>query len=224
MFDQIERHHLIKAVELLRAEGIPRSNNSHTYAVRFEEDLFPPPLLVKTAHEIATGTIFYGRVAGGKNTPCFAVIKRHGFEIVRLDDFGKGMQPLSEEGFDLELDLELTLMKRWEETSFGSEFNAPVRQFQSDTGPIDLLAKAKDGNSFLILELKRDKATDKALGQLQRYMGYAVKNLCFRGQSVRGVIVAQRPDQALENALLVNPMIELWLVQSKPFKLTRFWS
>ena len=223
-FDRIEKHHLLQAVDILRSEGVPRENASTTYAVRVDEDLFPPPLLVVTAARLAIGEPFNGEVRGGKNTKCFRLLDKHGFEIVRLDEIGTAGRPIAEEGFELELNLELTLMERWSETPFGAEYESPVRQYQSDTGPIDLLAKAKDESHFLILELKRDKASDKALGQLQRYMGYVLSELCISPQYVRGVIVAQRSDKALQNALLVNSKIEMWIAQADPFSLTRWQS
>ena len=224
MFDQIGRSHLIEAINRLRLEGVPSQNASSKYAVLFDGELFPPPLLVATAAGLAMGAPFNGEVRGGKNTKCFRLLDKHGFEIVRLDEIGTAGRSIAEEGFGLELDLELTLMERWSETPFGAEYESPVRQHQSDTGPIDLLAEAKDKSHFLILELKRDKASDKALGQLQRYMGYVLSELCTSTQHVRGVIVAQRPYKALENALLVNPSIEMWLAQAEPFSLTRWQS
>ena len=221
-FNRIEKHHLLQAIDILRSEGVPRGNASTTYAVRVDDDLFPPPLLVATAAGLAMGAPFNGEVRGGKNTKCFRLLDKHGFEIVRLDELGTAGRPISEEGFELELDLELTLMERWSETPFGAEYENPVRQHQSDTGPIDLLAEAKDKSHFLILELKRDKASDKALGQLQRYMGYVLSKLCTPTQHVRGVIVAQRPDKAVGHAMLVNPSIEMWLAEAEPFSLTRW--
>ena len=46
------------------------------------------------------------------------------------------------------------------------------RQFRTDTGPIDILAISKCGKELLVIELKKGKASDRVIGQIQRYMGY----------------------------------------------------
>ena len=75
------------------------------------------------------------------------------------------------------------------------------RQYSTDTGPLNILALSKDGAEFLVVELKRDRASDQVVGQTLRYMGWVKKNLCVGDQSVKGCIVALSGDAKLENAL-----------------------
>ena len=53
----------------------------------------------------------------------------------------------------------------------------------------------------MVVELKRDRASDVVVGQILRYMGWINEHLCTSGQSVKGCIIAQRKDQKLEYAL-----------------------
>lgn len=64
--------------------------------------------------------------------------------------------------------------------------------YPSDTGPIDILAISKDGKELLIVELKKGRASDVLVGQIQRYMGYVLDELAEENQTVKGVIIALR--------------------------------
>ena len=64
------------------------------------------------------------------------------------------------------------------------------QQFPTDTGPIDILAISHDGTELLVVELKRGRASDSVVGQIQRYMGYVAQDLAEPTQRVRGVIIA----------------------------------
>ena len=75
------------------------------------------------------------------------------------------------------------------------------RQFRTDTGPIDILGQRRDKSDFLVVELKRDRASDVVVGQTLRYMGWVKEHLCEKHQSVKGCIVAQRKDAKLDYAL-----------------------
>ena len=114
--------------------------------------------------------------------------------------------------FVLEKHLEDYICKHWEETVFGKDFNIyeKGRQFKTDTGPLDILAKRKDEKEFLVLELKRDKASDIVVGQTQRYMGFIKNNIAQNNESVRGCIIATEADQGLRNALSVVDNIDFY--------------
>ena len=109
--------------------------------------------------------------------------------------------------FVFEKHLEDFLVKNWDKTPLASEYkifnndNRFGQQFRTDIGPIDILAERKDGSGFLVIELKRDRASDKVIGQILRYMGYVEKHLCTYNQTVSGCIIAQEKDQNLEYAL-----------------------
>lgn len=119
--------------------------------------------------------------------------------------------------FALEKHLEEFLVANWALTDLGKDFDIfteegdPVgRQYPSDTGPIDILATSKDGQTLLIVELKRGRASDTVVGQIQRYMGYVKDELAEPHQQVRGVIIALEDDLRLRRALSVTSNIEFY--------------
>jgi restriction system protein len=70
-----------------------------------------------------------------------------------------------------------------------------------EIGRIDILAVEPDTNSFVVIELKKGRPSDKVVGQTLRYMGWVKKNLCRDGQVVRGLIICRHNDPKLTYAL-----------------------
>lgn len=129
--------------------------------------------------------------------------------------------------FALEKHLEDFLVQNWVATELGRGFNVYAvdgetvgQQFPTDTGPIDILAISKDTKTLLVVELKRGRASDVVVGQVQRYMGYVLEELADEGQTVRGCIIALEDDLKLRRALSVAPNIEFYRYQVS-FKLSR---
>ena len=120
----------------------------------------------------------------------------------------KSLVPKS--SFLLEKHLEDYLVKNWNETVFSSDYEFFQRQYQTNTGPLDILAKAKDGSGYLVIELKKDRASDVVVGQTLRYMGYIKENLANENEIVKGCIVANQADDGLRNALLVSDSIDFY--------------
>lgn len=119
--------------------------------------------------------------------------------------------------FALEKHLESFLVANWERTAFGVThdiFNDDTgligQQYPTDTGPIDILAISKDKRELLVIELKRGRASDVVVGQIQRYMGFVLADLAEDDQSVRGAIVALDDDVRLKRALTVAPDIDFY--------------
>jgi len=84
------------------------------------------------------------------------------------------------------------------------------RQYSTEVGNIDLLAR-NDHDSWVVIELKRDRASDKVIGQTLRYIGWVKNNLAARGQLVRGVIVGSKLDSGLKSAAsAVSDVISLY--------------
>ena len=73
-------------------------------------------------------------------------------------------------------------------------------------GIMDMLTIDEKGD-FVIIEIKR-KAKDLSIGQILRYMGWTKEELCKKGQSVRGLIVAESKDINLDFALKVVPDVK----------------
>ena len=117
--------------------------------------------------------------------------------------------------FVMEKHLEDYMFKNWKSTVFGTNYDIYEngRQFQTDTGPLDILALRNDKKEFLVLELKRDKASDIVVGQTLRYMGYVKNKIAKNNQNVRGCIIATEEDQGLKNALSVTPDIDFYKYQ-----------
>jgi len=61
-----------------------------------------------------------------------------------------------------------------------------------------------------VVDLKRGRASDSVVGQIQRYMGYVAQDLAETGQSVRGVIIALDDDVRIRRALAVAPGIDIY--------------
>lgn len=84
------------------------------------------------------------------------------------------------------------------------------QQYPTDTGPVDVLAISHEGTELLVVELKRGRASDTVVGQIQRYMGYVAQDLAEPGQTVRGVIIALDDDIRIRRALAVAPNIDFY--------------
>ncbi len=118
--------------------------------------------------------------------------------------------------FALEKHLEDFLVANWSQTPLGKEYDIYQeednfgQQFPTDTGPIDILAISKDKQEVLVVELKKGRASDSVVGQIQRYMGYIAEEIAEDHQRVRGVIIALEDDLRIKRALKVAPNIDFY--------------
>jgi restriction system protein len=122
--------------------------------------------------------------------------------------------------FALEKHLEDFLVANWAQTELGQDFliytddgDVVGQQYPTDTGPIDILAISHDGKTLLVVELKRGRTSDVVVGQVQRYMGFAMAELAEPGQEVRGAIIALEDDLKTQRALLAAPNIDFYRYQ-----------
>jgi restriction system protein len=129
--------------------------------------------------------------------------------------------------FALEKHLEDFLVVNWPQTELGKAYDVFVddgeivgQQYPTDTGPIDILAVRKDGKELLVVELKKGRASDAVVGQLQRYMGYVIDELAEDSQSVRGCIIALEDDLKLRRALRATSNVDFYRYEVS-FKLKR---
>ena len=120
----------------------------------------------------------------------------------------------SQSSFLFEKHLEDFLVKNWRNLPIGNQYDIfeengeqVGQQFRTGTGPIDILGLNKDKSDFLVLELKRDRASDVVVGQTLRYMGWVQEHLCSPAQSVNGCIIAHAQDERLQYALNQVPNI-----------------
>lgn len=129
--------------------------------------------------------------------------------------------------FALEKHLEDFLVANWKQTELGRNYEifeedgeTVGQQYPTDTGPIDVLAISKDKSELLVVELKKGRASDAVVGQIQRYMGYVLQELAEPSQKVRGIIIALDDDQRIRRALAVTQNIEFYRYQVS-FKLEK---
>lgn len=128
--------------------------------------------------------------------------------------------------FALEEHLEDFLVKNWSNTEFGKDYDIyeedgeKGQQYQTDTGPLDILAISKDKKHLLVVELKKGRASDAVVGQALRYMSYVQEELAEEGQTVLGVIVAHEDDARIRRALTMTPSISFYRYQVS-FKLVK---
>jgi restriction system protein len=119
--------------------------------------------------------------------------------------------------FALEKHLEDFLVQNWNQTEISKKFDIfedggelVGQQYPTDTGPIDILAISKDKKELLVVELKKGRAVDSVVGQIQRYMGFVKEELAEEHQVVRGIIIALEDDLRIKRALSVAPNIEFY--------------
>lgn len=80
----ITKEHLIKAVEKIDHEGIPKDGDSKYYDAVYNGKKYPPKLIVSYANLFANGYILNrNSFEGGSNTPCFKLLNVNGFKIER---------------------------------------------------------------------------------------------------------------------------------------------
>ena len=118
--------------------------------------------------------------------------------------------------FALESHLEHFIIENWEQTILAKDYDIfqdgelTGKQFQTDTGYIDILAISKDKKELLVIELKKGRASDSVVGQIQRYMGYIKDEFLETGQKVKGIIIALENDTKVKRALSVTSDIDFY--------------
>ena len=123
--------------------------------------------------------------------------------------------------FALEKHLEDFLVANWASTPLGrthdiySVEEQGGQQFPTDTGPIDILAISKDQQELLVVELKKGRASDSVVGQIQRYMGYIAEEIAEDHHRVRGIIIALDDDKRIRRALQIAQGIDFYRYEVK---------
>ena len=122
--------------------------------------------------------------------------------------------PIVKSSFVLEKHLESYLIQNWQETILSKNYdiykdNGKLgQQYMTRSGPLDILAISKDRKEFLIIELKKGRASDEVVGQVMRYMGYIKHSLATNSEKVKGMIIALDEDTNLKDALSVTNDID----------------
>jgi len=126
-----------------------------------------------------------------------------------LDAEGIEEKPSSENVFALEKYLHEFLVDNWDVTELSKEWDlleedgeiVGSKYYTGEVGEIDLLAKHKTENKWLVIELKRNQTSDSTVGQLLRYMTWVRKNLAEEQTIVVGLVICHTVDKNLQYAL-----------------------
>ena len=120
--------------------------------------------------------------------------------------------------FYMEKQLEDFIISNWNETELGKKYDLIYeegtlisQQFRTDIGIIDILAKDKKTNSYVVIELKKNQTSDDTVGQAMRYMGWIEEKK--NDPNVKGIIIAAQFDQKLHYAMKRAKDIEVFLYQ-----------
>jgi len=149
-------------------------------------------------------------------------VTRHGDELKKLLEGKLPAQLISNDEsiedaavFGLEKHLEEFLISNWGQLDLAKKYQIYEedgemvgQQYETDTGPIDILAVSKDGQELLVIELKKDEASDSAVGQILRYMGYIKEQVAEKDQVVKGLIIAYDDNLKVKRALMMVQNIE----------------
>lgn len=145
-------------------------------------------------------------------------------EVVEEEALEHGVMDLA--NFGMESHLEDFLIANWSKTIFGDRYDLiydegdlTSQQYRTTVGEIDILAKGKNGEEFLVIELKKGRTSDAVVGQILRYIAWIRENMA-NGKAVKGAVIVLDIDEKLKYALKELKDIELYIYQVN-FKLTQ---
>lgn len=118
--------------------------------------------------------------------------------------------------FGLERHLHYFLSDNWENIHAFSEWElyeegGDIVGFEYNTGKvgrIDLLARHKSENRWLVIELKRNQSSDQTVGQVLRYMGWVSETLADADATIEGLVISHHSDPTIQYALKHVPNVK----------------
>ena len=129
--------------------------------------------------------------------------------------------------FYMESQLEDFIINNWENTELGKKYDLLYengdlisKQYRTEIGIIDILAKDKKDKNHVVIELKRNQTSDDTFGQLTRYMGWVKRHL--KDDNVKGIIIAGKYDKKLDYALEYAPFDTEVFLYNVSFTLNEF--
>lgn len=113
------------------------------------------------------------------------------------------------QAFGLEVHLHDFLRDNWDHTELGVEWalyedEGEVVGYKFNTGEvgeIDLLARHRTEARWLVVELKRGRTSDAAVGQALRYRGWVKRHLAADHESVEAIVLGHGADPKMMYAL-----------------------
>lgn len=142
-------------------------------------------------------------------------------ERPQTEESAESLRRDSEGTFALERQLHEFLVDNWSRTSLADEWAlleedgevVGSHYFTREVGEIDLLARHRKDDRWLVIELKRNQSSDNTVGQTLRYMGWVRRNLATEGRTVEGLIICGEIDRKLQYALDGQPNIRCMTYQ-----------
>jgi hypothetical protein len=118
--------------------------------------------------------------------------------------------------FGLERHLHYFLSDNWENIHAFSEWklyeeDGDIVGIEFNTGKvgrIDLLARHKSENRWLVIELKRNQSSDQTVGQVLRYIGWVSEALADSVATIEGLVISHRSDLNIQYALKNVPNVK----------------
>jgi hypothetical protein len=116
--------------------------------------------------------------------------------------------------------LEEALVQEWHRTPFaelGVELDERDRngrlgrQVLTEVNSIDVLGYRPAHREWWVIELKRGRSSDAAVGQVSRYLRWVERHRASGKERVVGAIVAHTADTRLRYAIESNPKLSLWI-------------
>jgi len=142
------------------------------------------------------------------------------FDVRVIKEHSKEVQsPEEAQYFALEAHLEEFIFNNWQRVNWGKDLrlynveDSDGRQFPAGIWSIDFLAVDNSTNDFIVIELKRGRSSDNAVGQVLRYMGWVKENICRKGQNVKGIVICHEPDEGLRLSVGQLPNVDLMLYE-----------
>ncbi len=84
---------------------------------------------------------------------------------------------------------------------------------------MDFLAHHRTEKKWLVVELKRYESTDKAVGQVLRYMGWVQNEMIEAKETVEGLIISKTGDDKIDYAVSAVPNLA-FMTYEVEFRLT----
>ncbi len=152
--------------------------------------------------------------------------------FARLKELERGIgSGEGEYGFEDEDELQEFIFSNWERTPFWPEWKLHKGSYHKEgkvdageVGIMDLLAKHETESRWLVIELKVNRSSDNAVGQVLRYMGWVKRNLARDEEVVEGLIISKSPDIKICYALVCTTNInyQSYILKNGKIQLTRW--
>lgn len=146
---------------------------------------------------------------GIDNYPCL-------IECITADGARKSLKQLETCSPALHIDYEKRLQEKviehWKEYDLLKDWDFCAQYYKLDEKNIlDIFARHKFEDKWIVIELKRNKSSDHVIGQILRYMGMLKEQK--KCQNVLGAVISHDPDDDIYYAVQGASNISLWVYE-----------